>query len=184
MAQMNHNSAYVYSVDGNTIWERLRVIRGFLADRIKALTLAEISLEQITEQIESESDRFERRKLELELPDLVENILYAKEEVDFLVVMESEISEKAEESRIIGKTDHEMYEYNHFFEHEVRLANKAKAEILSENRIRPETILELVRCPKALAQVEETGLLQNGALFMQSFPEQKKILELSDATSI
>ena len=184
MAQMNHNSAYVYSVDGNTIWERLRVIRGFLVDRKKALALAEMSQEQILEQIDAESDKYERKKLELELPELEENIIYAKEEVDFLINMESEIAEKAEESRVEGKSDHEMYEINHFFEHEVRLANKAKAEILSENRIRPETILDLVRCPKALAQVEETGLLQNGLLFMQAFPEQKKILELSDATSI
>lgn len=184
MSQLNHNSAYVYSVDGNTVWERLRVIRGFLTDRKKALALAEISLEEIEEQILSATDKYDRKKLELELPDLKDNIQYAKEEVDFLVAMEADLAAKAEVTRIEGKTDREMYEINHFFEHEVRLANKAKSEILSENRIRPDTILELVRCPKALAQVEETGLLQNANLFMAAFPEQKKMLELSDASDL
>ena len=42
MAQVNHNYSYVTEVDGFTVWERLRVIRGFLADREKALKLAEL----------------------------------------------------------------------------------------------------------------------------------------------
>lgn len=181
---MNHNSAYVYIVDGNTIWERLRVIRNFLADRKKALALAEISFEQMLDQMESESNKYERMKLEIEIPDIESNIEDAKAEVKFLTSMENELSKIAELSRIQGKTDKEMYEINHFFEHEVRLANKAKSEILSENRIHPETILELVRCPKALVQVEETGLLQNAELFMAAFPEQKKMLELSNASGL
>ena len=177
MAQTNHNSAYVYSVDGSTLWERLRVIRGFLSDRKKALALAELSMEEMVEEIASLKG-FEKRKLELELPEMEENILYAKDEVEFLVAMEKDLAEKAEATRIEGKSDREMYEINHFYEHEVKLANRAKAEILSENRIRPETILELSRCPKALHQVENSGLLQNAELFISAFPEQKKMLEL------
>jgi hypothetical protein len=177
MAQMNHNSAYVYSVDGSTLWERLRVIRGFLSDRKKALALAELSMEELVEKI-ARSEGFKKQKLKLELPDMVSNIEDARNEVEFLVAMEKDLSGKAEATRIEGKSDREMYEINHFYEHEVRLANRAKAEILSENRIRPETILELSRCPKALHQVENSGLLQNAELFISAFPEQKKMLEL------
>lgn len=184
MAQMNHNSAYVYSVDGCTIWERLRVIRGFLVDRRKALALAELGLEQMLEKIDNEEDKYEKRKLELELPELEGNIEDARNEVEFLVSMEAGIASRAEESRVEGKSDREMYEINHFLEHEVRLANRAKAEILSENRIRPETILELTRCPKALESVEASGLLQNAELFVAAFPEQKKMLEVNNVVHL
>lgn len=175
---MNHNSAYVYSVDGVTVWERLRVIRNFLVDRKKALALAEISLEEINEKITEETNKFEKKRLELELPELIENIQYAKEEVEFLLKMEKELASVAEESRIEGKTDHEMYEINHFYEHEIRLADKAKSELLAEARIRPDTIRELSQCPKALLIVEESGLIQNADMFIGHFPEQKKILQL------
>jgi hypothetical protein len=184
MAQMNHNSAYVYSVDGCTLWERLRVIRGFLSDRKKALALAEIGLEQMLEKISTKNDKYEKRKLELELPDMESNIEDARNEVTFLEAMEADLAEKAEASRIEGKSDKEMYEINHFLEHETRLANRAKCEILSENRIRPETISELTRCPKALAQVEECGLLQNAELFVAAFPQQKKLLEETNAANL
>lgn len=172
MGQLNHNSAYVYSVDGYTVWERLRVIRNFLKDRKKALALARISLSQLEHKISEEFDAFEREKLKLEIPDLEENTLHCENEVVFLTNAEAELSAKAEETRIEGKTDFEMYEINHFKEHEVRLTHKAKAEILSMNALKPETILELVRCPKAMVDLEASGLLQNVNVFTTVFSDK------------
>lgn len=44
MSQVNHNYSYVYEIDGNTPWERLRIVRNFITDRTKALALAEQTL--------------------------------------------------------------------------------------------------------------------------------------------
>ena len=45
MSQMNRNAAYVYDVDGLTVWEKLRVIRGFLLDRQTELKLSKLKHE-------------------------------------------------------------------------------------------------------------------------------------------
>lgn len=57
MSQVNHNWSYITEVDGNTIWERLRIIRNFLTERRKALALAELN----QKNIEAKLARFDKR---------------------------------------------------------------------------------------------------------------------------
>jgi hypothetical protein len=182
MGQMNHNAAYIYSVDGVTVWERLRVVRNFLSERKKALALAEYSFEKISSNISTLEGR-EKFTAILETPDLVDNIEYCQDEIKFLELIEKKLSDKAEETRIHGKTDKEMYEINYFLELETRILNKAKAEILTENRIRPETLLEVIKCPPALMELEKTGLIKNGESLLQSFSSETELL-LTDGTNI
>jgi predicted RNase H-like nuclease (RuvC/YqgF family) len=181
---MNHNAAYVYSVDGVTIWERLRVIRGFLSGREKALMLAELSLEEIDYKIETSKNEFHKRKLKIEIPDLLDNIQYAKEEISFLKEMESNLAINAEVSRIYGKTDREMYELNFFLELETRIVNKAKAEILSDGRVSSTTLIEISKCPKAMLELEKSNLIQNGVLLLETFNDNKQVKLLTDAINI
>ena len=42
MARQNHNANYLFDVDGETVWEKLRVIRGLLLD--KQLSLKVVAL--------------------------------------------------------------------------------------------------------------------------------------------
>lgn len=83
MSQVNHNYSYVYEIDGNTPWERLRIVRNFITDRTKALALAEQTLattEQdrkyqsaIIESLEAEyaleEELFEELKLDMASDD-------------------------------------------------------------------------------------------------------------------
>ena len=50
MSQQNHNVNYLYTVDGITVWERLRVTRNFLLDRQTALKIAGLPPEEMTER--------------------------------------------------------------------------------------------------------------------------------------
>ena len=46
MARQNHNANYLFDVDGETIWEKLRVIKGLLLDKQISLKLLELNEEE------------------------------------------------------------------------------------------------------------------------------------------
>lgn len=60
MSQVNHNWSYITEVDGNTVWERLRIIRNFLTERRKALALAELNQKNIEDKLQRYDVRIDR----------------------------------------------------------------------------------------------------------------------------
>jgi hypothetical protein len=158
MAQQNHNISYLTEVDGITIWERLRVIRNFLAGRRRALALAEYS-----------ADNVDRENFEavIMLPELLESIEYAKDEVNFLTKLEATLAAEAELTRIEGKTDREMYEINFFEESIQRSLLTVQAEVMTLGRVSTDTMKSLLKNPYALDRCIELGFLS---------PEVKNVL--------
>lgn len=162
-SQLNHNAAYLYAVEGITVWERLRVIRNFLEDRRLAYNLAllnkektEYEISQLTDSIE---DSFKLREIELYKPQSEDGIKKCKDEIQFLEELEKQLIEKAEPLRVTGKTDDEMYEINFYNETIVRLVRKAHGEIISIGRISPETLENLFKCPPALEVLHTQGII-------------------------
>lgn len=62
MAQQNHNYSYVYSVAGNTIWERVRVTESFLTGRLQALDLARLHIAAAQEKEDLVQEEVEIRE--------------------------------------------------------------------------------------------------------------------------
>jgi hypothetical protein len=135
-SRVNSNFAYINLINGETVWERLRIVRNFLEDRMVAkkmqsaqekkrlvilakieeavkksdILAAEIELEEYDAQAEQQKDGY--KKLD--------------EEIEFLIRYEAELASIAEQSRIEGKTDDEMYQIN--MVNEVILRNLRKIE--------------------------------------------------------
>lgn len=156
MARVNHNVNYIYDIDGETIWEKLRVIRGMLNDRQRAYKHALLNKEQL-ESLTEDSLEYKKYIIDKEFNEsLIQDCI---NEIKFLEEFESYLATEAEKTRIIGKTDDEMYEINFFHEMEVRLVRRAQAQIASGGRINDELMLRLMKNKGALKICVQQGLL-------------------------
>jgi len=154
MARVNHNANYIYDVDGETVWEKLRVIRSLLDDRKRAYQIALLSREKIFE-----INSYEHKK-HLINKEFEEGLIQdCANEVKFLTEFEAYLTTEAEKTRIEGKTDDEMYEINYFHEMEVRLVRKAQAQIASCGQLTEELMLRLMKNKNALQICVQQGLL-------------------------
>ena len=162
MGQVNRNINYLTAVDGITPWERLRITRNFLGDRRMALKTAELSLEKAEATIDKNS--FEWREYEIMRPLTLSNIEDCKREIAFLESLEAELQVLAEQERIPGKTDEEMYEINFAKETIQVMVLEAKAQYAAVGHLSPELMQRLLRNQAALGAVVETGILNESVL--------------------
>lgn len=161
MSRMNRNANYVHVVDGETIWERLRVIRNFLIDRRQALQLAKLDLER---QDSLDQTSFAYKEAVIMRPQQLELIQECESEIEFLEKFEARLAQEAEKSRIPGKTDDEMYELNFFEEMRLRLVKEAQAEMFAHGSITAQTMKQLLRHKPALESCVALGFLTENIL--------------------
>jgi hypothetical protein len=163
ISPVNHNASYLFEVDGLTVWERLRSVRNFLSDRRKALKISEYSVKKYERDIaklgNSDEDQDTRFEMELHKDDTYQAVDVCRREVEFLEQFEKELMELAEQQRIAGKTDDEMYELNYYNEIVARNVRKAHTEVITSGLISPNTMDMLLRCPPALKLVCEQNIL-------------------------
>jgi len=169
MARVNHNANYLFDVDGETVWEKLRVIRGMLADRELTLKMTDLNKEEFDKK-EHDHSSFEYKKYLVHKDfndDLVQDL---KNEIQFLKEFTAFLEQEAEKTRIPGKTDDEMYEINFFEEMRVRLVRKAQAQVISGGRINEELMLRLMKNKSALNTCIEQGLLTSDVVAVIDTP--------------
>lgn len=169
MARVNHNANYLFDVEGETVWEKLRVIRGMLVER--ELTLKTISLNnEDFEKKEHDVSSLKYKKYLIH-KDFNESLVQdAKNEVEFLKEFVAYLEKEAEKTRIPGKTDDEMYEINFFEEMRVRLVRRAQAQIISCGRIQEDLMLRLMKNKSALNTCIEQGLLTSDVVAVVDTP--------------
>jgi hypothetical protein len=156
MSRQNHNANYIYDVDGETVWEKLRVIRSMLNDRRRSYQHALLAQES-TKNIDTDSIEYKRYLID---KDFNESLIQdCANEVKFLEEFEKYLASEAEKTRIAGKTDDEMYELNFFYELEVRLVRQAQAQIAASGHIGSELMLRLMKNKGALNICVQQGLL-------------------------
>ena len=169
MARVNHNVNYLFDVDGETIWEKLRVIRAMLLDRKLAVGLIDLK-EDIRKgkEIDTTSFRYRKEQLYKEHNDgLKQDVV---NEIKFLSEFEEYLTTEAEKTRIDGKTDDEMYEINFFEEMRVRLVRRAQAQVISNGRINEELLLRLMKNQNAMDTCIQQGLLTQDVLAFTKTP--------------
>lgn len=183
MSRVNHNAQYIYDLEGETVWEKLRVIRNQLTQRKIAYQLAELSKEKSEQQLEKNS--FEYREYLIQKEQNEELIQDCVNEIKFLTEFESALAIEAEKTRIPGKTDDEMYEINFFEELKLRLVKSAQAQLISCGRLSDETISRILKNRPALELCIQLGLLAETALQISNqtispLPENYEILHLEN----
>jgi hypothetical protein len=170
-SQVNSQYAYINLINGETIWERLRIVRNFIEDRKIAKTLqttqkkkrlvllakideatatglqsailnAEVELEEFDAHQEQQADGY--KKLD--------------DEIAFLLKYEAELAIVAEQSRIDGKTDDEMYQLNMGTEVYLRNLKKIETEQVARTLgISQATAEEAMRIPEMRIQLLNTS---------------------------
>lgn len=176
MSQLNRNAAYIYEVDGLTVWEKLRVLRGFLVERNRSLRLSEYRYNKQVKSLK-EGTCEEPEKVAIEIEEMPELHQDCKDEIAFLEKSIAALEVAAEKTRIAGKTDREMYEINFFSEHTTRLVFNAMAEVASCGRVSTETMKYLMRNRSAMYVLIDKNILDKKVLDFVEETETIKVIE-------
>jgi len=167
-SQVNSQFAYLNLINGETVWERLRIVRNFIEDRkiAKKLQTTQLIKHQafqlkVQEAVEGSAKLFAQAELEefeahAEQQEDGYNKLDA--ELAFLLKYEAALAQSAEQTRVAGKTDDEMYQIN--MGTEVYLRNLKKIEVEQVSRalgISQATAEEAMRIPEMRQQLLSTA---------------------------
>jgi transcription elongation GreA/GreB family factor len=151
-SQVNSQFAYINLINGETVWERLRIVRNFIEDRKIAKKLQTTQDKKrlgFLAKIEEATKESERIFAEVELEEFdahaeqqADGYKKLDDELEFLLRYEAELALIAEQTRVIGKTDDEMYQIN--MGSEVVMRNMRKIET--------EKVASMIGCSLATAE--------------------------------
>jgi hypothetical protein len=179
-AKFNTEFNYRYQVIGNTPWEKIKTLQGFLEGRVRAAALEEVGKlkrqAKIAKLKHLKKTGLEHEVLELEAELLEEESFKQTEEECFkLNLDEIEILNKllkelyviAEPTRIKGYTDEEMYEANAANEFTVNIGREIQAEMIANGRPSAAKLRNAMSNPYTWNALKSVGLI----------PKETKMLE-------
>jgi hypothetical protein len=183
MAQkLNTEFNYRYQVIGDTPWERIKTLKGFLEGRIRAQALEEVDklkhqaklsklnyLKNGGEGLEHEILELKAEILEAESHQvtLKEAFELTKDEIKILKKLIKELYVLAEPTRIKGYTDEEMFEANAANEFTVNMGREIQSEMIANGRPSAARIRNAMSNPHTWNALKQIGLI----------PQKTKILE-------
>ena len=181
-SKFNSEFNYRYQVIGDTPWEKIKTLQGFLEGRVRAAVLEEVG--NLKDQakvaklkhLQNGGNGLEHEILELkaEILEGVSNQPAAKEafelnkiEIKTLKKLLKELYVIAEPTRIPGYTDEEMYEANAANEFTVNIGREIQAEMIANGRPSPAKLRNAMSNPSTWNALKGIGLI----------PKEVKILE-------
>ena len=183
MAQkFNTEFNYRYQVIGDTPWERIKTLKGFLEGRIRALALEEVDklkhqaklsklnyLKNGGEGLEHEILELKAEIIELESHQgsLEEAFELTHDEIKILKKLIKELYVIAEPTRIKGYTDEQMFEANAANEFTVNMGREIQSEMIANGRPSAARIRNAMSNPHTWNALKQVGLI----------PKKTKILE-------
>ena len=183
MAQkFNTEFNYRYQVIGNTPWERIKTLKGFLEGRIRALAQEECGKLKYQAQLsklkhlKNGGKGLEHEILELKAEiiemeshraSLEEAYELTRDEIKILKKLLKELYVIAEPTRIKGYTDEEMFEANAANEFTVNIGREIQAEMIANGRPSPAKLRNAMSNPHTWNALKQIGLI----------PKKTKILE-------
>ena len=183
MAQkLNTEFNYRYQVIGDTPWERIKTLKGFLEGRIRALALEEV--DKLKHQaklsklnyLKNGGEGLEHEILELKAEiieadshqgSLDEAFELTQDEIKILKKLIKELYVIAEPTRIKGYTDEQMFEANAANEFTVNMGREIQSEMIANGRPSAARIRNAMSNPHTWNALKQVGLI----------PKQTKILE-------
>ena len=183
---LNTEFNYRYMVIGETIWEKIKTLKGFLEGRIRAAALEEVDQLKYDAKIaklewlrETNAPKHEQLELQAEIHELESHRIILPEafeqnrtEIEILKRLLAEAYEIAEPSRIEGYSDDQMFEANAVHEFTTKMGRDLQTEIMVNGRPSVATLRNAMSNPHTFKQLMEVGLIpqQPDAVFMQFFP--------------
>ena len=197
-SKFNSEFNYRFQVVGETIWEKIKTLQGFLEGRRRAKNLQEIAvlkLEAKREELESaEEERLPAWKIKnlkvavMESENWIETehdgFRKNEEEIEILEKLVAEAFEIAEPTRINGYSDEQMWEANQANEFTVRVAKDMQSEMIANGRPSAMLVRQAMSNPYTWEACKGVGLIpddcelitgtDNPAKIMLSLPEPKE----------
>ena len=181
-SKLNTEFNYRYQVIGDTPWERIKTLKGFLEGRVRAAVLEEVGnlkdqakvaklkyLQNGGQGLEHEILTLKAEILEGEShqPAAKEAFELNKKEIEILNKLLKELYIIAEPTRIKGYTDEEMFEANAANEFTVNIGREIQAEMIANGRPSPAKLRNAMSNPYTWNALKGVGLI----------PKDTKILE-------
>ncbi len=172
-SKLNTEFNYRYQVIGETPWERIKTLKGFLEGRIRAAALEEVGelnyqakLAELKYLEENNGLQHKILKLKSEIIELESHDATVKEafkltqdEIKILKKLLDELYVIAEPTRIKGYTDEQMFEANAANEFTVAIGKEIQAEIIANGRPSPAKIRNAMSNPYTWNALKEIGMI-------------------------
>ena len=180
-SKFNSEFNYRYQVIGDTPWEKIKTLQGFLEGRIRAAALEEVGdLKNQAKVAKLKHLQNGGNGLEHEILELKAEILEAqshqatakeayelnRKEIETLEKLLEELYVIAEPTRIPGYSDEEMWEANQANEFTVNIGREIQAEMIANGRPSPAKLKNAMSNPYTWNALKDIGLV----------PKETKIL--------
>ena len=180
-SKFNSEFNYRYQVIGDTPWEKIKTLQGFLEGRIRAAALEEVgnlknqAKVSKLKHLQNGGNGLEHEILELkaEILEAESHEATAKEafqlntkEIEILKGLLDELYVIAEPTRIPGYSDEEMWEANQANEFTVSIGREIQAEMIANGRPSPAKLKNAMSNPHTWNALKKIGLV----------PKETKIL--------
>ena len=194
MAQkFNTEFNYRYQVIGNTPWERIKTLKGFLEGRVRAMALEEVGklkyqakLSKLNhlknggkglehEILELKADILETESHEETLKEAYE---LTKDEIKILKKLLKELYAMAEPTRIKGYTDEQMFEANAANEFTVNMGREIQSEMIANGRPSPAKLKNAMSNPYTWNALKKIGLVPKETKILMGNTDPKLKIEL------
>ena len=176
-SKLNSEFNYRYQVIGETPWEKIKTLKGFLEGRKRAGEMEKVSdLKYNAKLVELEHLKeinalphlimnLEADIIETESQREIEKEAYElnRQEIKTLEKLLAELYEIAEPTRILGYSDEEMFEENAANEFTVMIGKEIQAEIISQGRPSPAKLRNAMSNPYTWNALKQIGLIPQEA---------------------
>ena len=175
--KFNTEFNYRTQVVGETAWEKIKTLKGFLEGRVRAAALEQVAekkyqarhakLEWLKENngLQHEILDLEGDLIELESVQQTQKEAYElnRQEINILEGLLAELYEMVESSRIPGYTDEQMFEINAVNEFTVWCAREIQAEIIANGRPSAARLRNAMSSPITFEALKKVGLIPEDA---------------------
>lgn len=187
MAKLNTEFNYRYQVIGETVWEKIKTLQGFMDGRKRAAALEQVheikkraqyaKLEHLKatnaplhEILQHEADLVEMESFEEEV---ARNFALNRDEIKILEKLFAELYALAEPTRLKHEdgtpyTDEEMFEVNAANEFTVMLAREMQAEIIATGRPSAAKIKNAMSNPITWTALKQIGIIDPTVQYLAS----------------
>jgi hypothetical protein len=188
-SNLNSEFNYRYQVIGNTPWEKLKTLQGFLVGRRRAAVLEEVADLKYQAKLEELKHlktvpalphiilnlQAEIIELESHLDDQAHAFALNRKEIAILEKLIAEIYTEVEPTRLrhpdgTAYTDDEMFEANANYEFTVTIGRELQSEIIANGRPSPAKLLNAMSNPQTMQALKQIGLV----------PQETQMLEHTD----
>ena len=187
-SRVNSDFAYINLINGETVWERLRIVRNFLEDRKIAKAMQKTQnkkREALEAKIEEATLKSAKLMAEAELEEfdaheaqMIDGYKKLDDELKFLTEYEKELALIAEQTRVPGASDDEMYQINMHSEVVLRNLRKIETErIAGVLGCSPSTADEAMKVPGLRQQLMNTANAMALRVPVDATPEERLHIE-------